>query len=370
MLANACRDNPAAPVPSVKGLVTVSATGAPFAGARVSIGDASTIAGTDGRFELTGLTAGPATIRGIATGFETFEANILVADGPATRDIPLQRIELFQSTDYAVYVPATVSQVRGVVITLGGPDTRSFASAGSFGAPAPSVETSLQSLGQQFRALAASKGLAIIGTSQAAMANAEASDANILAAIQQAALVSSREELKNAPFLVYAISAGAPEASGFTVRNASRVAGLFLKVPMSFESVNAGPALDIPTYVILAELDVVVNNTTLSAAYRANRAAGALWALALERGVSHFGISPAQRDLTMNWMSTILGMRLDSAPSTALRPISEPSGWLGDPSSAAVMLWSSFAGNPRSASWLPSQGTAEQWMTFVKTGTP
>lgn len=370
MLANACRDNPAAPVPSVKGLVTVSATGAPLAGAKVSIGDVTTIAGNNGRFELTGLIAGPATLRVAATGFEIFESDILVADGPVTRDIPLKRIELFQLTGYAVYVPAAVAQVRGVLITLGGPDTRGFASAGSFGAPAPSVEASLQSMGQQLRAMAASKGLAILGTSQAAMPNGSVSDGSIVAAIQQAALVSGRDDLKNAPFLVYAISAGGPEASGFAARNAERVAGLFLKVPLSFESISSGPALGIPTYVILAELDVLVNNTTVTAAYRANRDGGALWALALERGVSHFGVSPAQRDLAINWMNTILGLRLESGSSTALRPISEPLGWLGDPSSTSVMPWSSFTGNPRSASWLPSQGTAEEWRTFVKAGLP
>lgn len=368
ILASACGDNPAAPVPSVKGVVTVSATGVPFAGARVSIGDVSTTAGTDGRFELTGLIAGPATIRATATGFEAFESDIIVADGPATKDIPLKRIELFQFTGYALYVPAAVAQVRGVVITLGGPDTRAFASAGSFGAAAPSVEAALQSMGQQLRAMAASKGLSIIGTSQAQMANGGMSDGNILAAIQQAALVSGREDLKSAPFLVYGISGGAPEASGFTVRNAARVAGLFLKVPKSVEALASGPALGIPTYVILAELDLSVNNTTLTASYLANREAGALWALGLEPGVPHLSLSPAQRDLTINWINTILGMRLGSAASDAIRPISEASGWLGDPTSAQVMSWSSFSGNPRSASWFPSQGTAEEWRTFVKPG--
>ncbi|MGK2963020.1 MAG: carboxypeptidase-like regulatory domain-containing protein, partial [Gemmatimonadaceae bacterium] len=278
MVITACSDNPAAPIPTAVGRVTVSATGDPVPGASVSIGAITATTDPDGRFELAGLVEGPAKIRGTATGFDPFEADIAVPSGTITHDIGMKRIELFESGDFTLHISETVSRVRGVLVALGGPNTRAFASGGVFGAPLPQVEASLQTLGQQMRAMAASRGLAILGTSRAAMPNTAASDQAIIEAIQQAASASGRADLSAAPFLLYALSGGAPEASGFTVRNASRVAGLFLKVPLSFDQVTSGPALDVPAYVVLAEVDAFINNGAIKTAYSANRAAGAPWA--------------------------------------------------------------------------------------------
>lgn len=370
MVIAACSDNPTAPIPTAIGRVTVSATGDPVAGATVSIGTFTAATDADGRFELKGLAGGPARIRATATGFDSFEADIAIPSGTVTQDIPMKRVEVFPLGDFTLQVAATVSKVRGILVALGGPDTRGFASGSPFGAPVPQVEASLQAMGQQLRALAASRGLAILGTSRASMANAAASDEAIIQAIQQAAASSGRADLTSAPFLVYGVSGGAREASGFTVRNASRIAGLFLKVPLGVEAVTSGPALNVPTYIVLAELDAFVNNAATKAAYSVNRAAGAPWALALEIGVPHHSLSPAQRDLTADWMNTILGMRLGSSPSDPLRAIAEAAVWVGDPVSTQVVPISSYPGNPRMASWFPSQATAEQWRTFVRTGMP
>ncbi len=370
MVISACSDNPAAPIPTAVGRVTVSATGEPVAGAKVSIGDITATTDAEGGFELTGLVEGPAKIRGTATGFDPFEADISVAAGKITHDIGMKRIELFELGNFTLHISENVSRVRGVLVALGGPDTRGFASGRVFGAPVAQVEASLQTLGQQMRSMAASRGLAILGTSRAAMPNAAASDQAIIEAIQQAATASGRTDLPTAPFLIYGLSGGAPEASGFTVRNASRVAGIFLRVPSSFESITSGPALGVPAYVVLAQMDAFVNNTTLNAGYSANRSAGAPWAVAMELGVPHHALSPAQRDLTIDWMNTILGMRLGNAPLDPLRAITESSGWVGDPSSTEIAAYSSYTGNPRSASWLPSQAAAEKWRAFVRTGMP
>ncbi len=370
LVITACSDNPTAPIPTAVGRVTVSATGEPVAGANVSVGDISSTTDADGGFELTGLVQGPARIRGTATGFDAFEADIIVPAGRITQDIAMKRIEVFELGDFTLQIAATVPRVRGVLVTLGGPNTRAFASGGTFGAPLPQVEASLQEMGQQLRALAASRGLAVLGTSRAGMPNSAASDQAIVQAIQQAATLSGRTDLPNAPFLLYGLSGGAPEASGFTVRNASRTAGLFLKVPAGIEAATSGPALGVPAYVVLAQTDAFINNGTISAAYAANRAAGAPWALAMEMGVVHHSLSPIQRDLTVDWMNTILGLRLGNAPSDQLRAVTESSGWLGDPASTEVMAWSSYSGNPRSLSWLPSQGSAEKWRAFVRTGMP
>src|SRR5688572_8724676 len=91
----ACSDSPTAPVPSVTGRVTASATGDPVVGATIMVGTATTTTNADGRFELTGLVEGAAKIQGTATGFDPFEADITIPDGPVTQDIAMKRIQLF-----------------------------------------------------------------------------------------------------------------------------------------------------------------------------------------------------------------------------------------------------------------------------------
>jgi len=99
LLASACSDDGdvTAPVPAVltvAGTVRASATGDPVAGAEVSIGAATDTTGEDGRYELTGLAAGPATLRCVAAGFEDFETDITVPTGGLDRDISLTLVSL------------------------------------------------------------------------------------------------------------------------------------------------------------------------------------------------------------------------------------------------------------------------------------
>lgn len=108
-LLSGCDDHVLAPVPAaptaeravVEGVVSASVSGDPIAGAIVSIGAVSATAGPDGHFALTDLAAGPATLRGIASGFEDFEAGITVTSGSMTRNILMTRVEL--GSLYAVY---------------------------------------------------------------------------------------------------------------------------------------------------------------------------------------------------------------------------------------------------------------------------
>jgi hypothetical protein len=353
--------------PTVTGTVTSAATGAPVAGAEVSIGEATTTTGVDGRFELSDLTPGTATLLCTAAGFEELETAVTVTDGSVARDIGLVRIEMFEFGDFALYVPAGVGPVKGVLLALGGPDTRAFATGQAFGAPVPAVEEALQALGLAFRTLASTSGLAVLGTSAAAMANEANSDQLLLDAVETAGELSGRPDLIDAPVLMYGMSGGAPEASGFTVRNPGRVAGLFLKVPLSVSPVTNGDALNVPVYMVLAELDAFVDSTGLVASFVASRGAGALWGLAKELAVPHHSLSPVQRQVTIDWMSTILALRLPVNPSNPLGEIAENSGYLGDRVTGIAAPWVSFTGDRSVSSWLPSQATAAGWETLVAT---
>lgn len=267
------------------------------------------------------------------------------------------RTELHQFGDFTLYVPSRVGHVRGILLALGGPNTTGFAAGTPFGAPFPPVEASLQTLGEMFRDLAAERGLAILGTSRfagTALPNGPASDQLLLGAIAQGAALSGRPELLDAPILLYGLSGGAPEASGFAARNPGRVSGLFLKVPAGIEP-QTGGALGVPTYVVLAELDTFIDNGAMSAAFAAHRAAGAPWALAMEQDALHHSLTPVQRELTVNWMRTTLN--LGPRPSAV--------GWLGDPATGDVAAAAAYRGDKSAASWFPTRALAEEWASFI-----
>ena len=285
------------------------------------------------------------------------------ASGSVPGDVGVSGVEVFEFGDYALYVPAGVES-SALLMALGGPDTRAFVTGKPFGAPIPEVEASLQVLGQELRKLAFTQGLAVLGR-RGVMPNGPGSDLLLQDAIRSGAELSGHPELPSVPLVVYGMSGGAPQASGFTARNPARVAGLFLKVPPKVESLTSGDALQVPTCMVLAELDVFVNNGAVTAAFEANRRAGALWALALEPGVIHHSLSPAQRQLTLTWIRTILRRRLPETPSDPLRAIEETSGWLGDRATGEAWHWLKYPGDRTSASWLPSPVTAKEWEDLI-----
>lgn len=264
--------------------------------------------------------------------------------------------------DFALHLPANVHHVRGILVALGGPDTRGFAVGTPFGAP-PAVEGSLQALGAMFRDLAAERGLAILGSGRFgpwAYPDSPASDQALLDAIAQAASLSGRPELVNAPVLLYGMSGGSPEAVGFTQRNPERVAALFLKVPVTAGPLTGG-ALEVPAYMVLAELDAFVDNAMLTATFSTNRAAGAPWAMALERGVLHHSLTPAQRELTVDWMRAILPLG-NAAPFRQSFP---KVGFFGDPATGEIASPRAFGGDLSTASWFPKRPLATQWAAFI-----
>jgi dienelactone hydrolase len=267
-----------------------------------------------------------------------------------------------QFGDFGLHVPANVNHVRGILVAFGGPDTRGFATGTPFGAP-PAVEAALQELGAMFRDLAAERGLAILGSGRrgpTAYPNEPASDQLLLDGIAQAATLTGRPDLLDAPILLYGMSGGGPQATGFTQRNPERVAALFLKVPESAGPLT-GHALHVPAYMVLAELDAFVDNTMLSATFEAHRAAGAPWAMALEPGVPHHSLSPAQRELTVDWMRAILPL----GTAGPFRQSSPRVGWLGDPATGQIAPARTFAADRNTASWFPTRPLAAQWAAFI-----
>jgi hypothetical protein len=328
------------------------------------VGEETTTSNPDGSFAFQGLPTGPATIRATRDGYEAYESAITLPGRDVAFDIALIRTEIFEFGEFALYVPAHVSKVRGILVALGGPDTRAFSTSGVFGAPLPEVEKALSLLGVAYRSLAATHGLAILGTSRAFMPDAEASDQAIVQAIGAGAENSGRPDIESAPILMYGISGGAPEASGFVSRNSGRIAGLFLKVPLTVTELS-GSALQVPTFLVLAEFDAFVDNASLAAQFELNRKGGGLWGMAKEPRMPHYSLSLAQRQLTVDWMRSVMELRVQGA-SGALRGLTESDGWLGDNTTGIATPWEAYTGDKSIASWIPTQPIALQWQVLVK----
>jgi pimeloyl-ACP methyl ester carboxylesterase len=277
----------------------------------------------------------------------------------------LTPVEVFEFGDFALYVPARVAGPRALILALGGPDTRGFVTGKPLGAPFPEVEAALQALGQELRTLASACRLAVLGKTRTVLANSPASDLILLDAVQAAATLSGRPRLSTAPVLLYGLSGGGPQASGFAARNPRRVAGLFLKVPAGVTSLTGGDALGVPTFIVQAELDAIISNAAITAAFEGNRSAGALWARAMERGVTHNSLSAVQGEVTINWMRTILGLRLPARRARPLREIDEKRGWLGNSVTGQAVRWRAYREDRALASWLPSKRAAMDWERLV-----
>lgn len=277
---------------------------------------------------------------------------------------------IFEFGDFALYVPIDVSSVRGILLTLGGPDSRAFLTDGLFGAPKPELEAALHLLGRELRTLAADHGLAMLGTSRqgkSELPNQLQTDELIFDALGEAARISGRAELAGAPIFVYGISGGTPQAIGFTARNPGRVGALLLKVPAPPEHLSRPEALAVPTYLILAEHESHADNTVVIAVSESNRSAGGLWAVAVEPGVPHHSLTPNHRALTVNWLRAIVERRLGASAQDPLRDIPESTGWLGSPE-FGVADWAGYPGDRKAANWFPSRATAEEWRNFTGPG--
>ncbi|MGK2934150.1 MAG: carboxypeptidase regulatory-like domain-containing protein [Gemmatimonadaceae bacterium] len=113
--------DPVAPVATVTvGGTVITFAGDPVAGATVSIGAATTTTGSDGRFELTNVVSGPATLRCSAAGFEDFEMSVTVPSASVAWDILLAAIGTVSGT---VTSSVTGGPVAGAEVSIGSATT-------------------------------------------------------------------------------------------------------------------------------------------------------------------------------------------------------------------------------------------------------
>jgi hypothetical protein len=330
--------------------------------ATVSVGTRQTTSDASGRYALTALPVGAATVRAQRSGFLPAEATVTISSGANIHDFALSVPEIFHSGNNAVYIPAGVGPMRGVIMALGGPVTSGFVTGGPI-APSnnPDLESSLQQLGTSLRALAKSAHVALLGSATIGMESSAASDAILFAALRDVAGASGHPELADAPILMFGLSAGAREAAGLVSRDPGRSIGLLVRVPVSVADLTAPAVLAVPAFVMQAELDNVVDNMTVRATFAENRARGGLWALAVEPKVGHNVATGLGNQVALEWISTALTRRVPGTSGDSLIALDPVSGWLGNQTTLKIATWADYAEDRTKASWLLSPNVATSW---------
>ncbi|HEU4830458.1 MAG TPA: carboxypeptidase-like regulatory domain-containing protein [Gemmatimonadales bacterium] len=351
---------------TLTGTVRATESSVALAGATVKLGAQTATTDSAGRFELTDIPIGPATLRAERPGYTATEASVTIEAGANSQDLALAAQEIYGSGANATFVPAGVGSIRGVIITLGGPDVSGFVT-GERIAPddrSPELEQTLQNLGASLRQFARSSQLALFG-SATVMANSVTSDDAIFGALADVAELSGHPEIAEAPILLMGISAGANEASGMASRQANRTLGLFVRVPSSVSNLASTDALAVPTFVLQAERDEVVSNTGIRETFESNRSRGGLWALAIEPDIGHRNPTSEGNAATINWFRGVLALRLPAASGAPLPAVDKESGWLGNQTSLEIASWAEYAGDRMSASWLLSEAAALVWKRLM-----
>lgn len=354
---------------TLSGTVLALGSAAPLGDATVTIGARQTTSGADGRYELSDVPTGAATVRAERSGFRPVEAAITITAGANTHDFTLTPQDIYVFGTNAVYVPAGVGPMRGAIIVLGGPVASGFVT-GERLAPAdapPDLEPGLQALGAGLRALARTAHVALLGSKTTGMANNITSDNALFLALSTAAQMSGRAELADAPLLLFGLSGGGPEAAGLVSRHPERAIGLLVRVPSDVTALAAPAALAVPTFVMQAELDAVVDNARVRTTFSVNRSRGGLWALAVEPAVGHRIASTPGNGAATSWISNALELRLPSTPGEPLIALDESSGWLGNQTTLEIAPWAEYPGDRAAASWLLSESAAQSWQEL---GTP
>ncbi len=350
---------------TISGTVTSALSGAALAGATVAAGTLQAPSDANGQYELTGVRTGSVVIGAGRPGFQPYSATITVQEGSNAHNIMLSPQETYGYTDFALFVPAGVTQVRAVIVALGGPDTRAFVDGRPAGAPSPAAEAATQALGIGLRTLAQDSGFAILGTGLSGLPNEGTNDGLLLGALQTGAALSGHPELSTAPLIPLGISGGGPEAFGLTIRQVARVAAFALRNPSAMSDFLFAAVQQVPGYINLSGADGQVDNAATTQVFLDNRADGAIWELALEPDAEHYVSSADARAVLIQWIAAASGLRLPASPGGALRGVAESSGWLGNRATYDTAPFASYPDDASQASWLVNAEVAGAWKVFV-----
>jgi hypothetical protein len=173
----------------------------------------------------------------------------------------------------------------------------------------------------------------------------------------------------NLPLAFWGWSASAGFGSTFAEQYPERTLG-FIRVRTHQRElpVNLDIIKGIPGLFMAATQDQTAGVEDAQALWKGGRTIGAPWTLIVEPHVPHGLIDGPKNvefvsnanQLMIPWLTEVIRQRLPQA-GTALRPISDRAGWVGDNRTGEIWRLDSFSGSKLDKTWLPDESSARAW---------
>ena len=284
-----------------------------------------------------------------------------------TFDVSVPPGDNFNTAEFRLWHPEGVETLRGILVLA----------PGSNGDGRGEVEDST------WRGLAEKHDLALLGVHMTDERHpqmfiehyvdvSEGSGEALLEAVDMLAEESGHPELSQAPFLLWGMSAGGQFNYEFALWKPERVLAFIVNKGGIYYSAQASRAAqNVPGFFFIGETDLEYRNDIIAGIFAINRRAGALWALAVEPGVSHE--VAGSKDMAVLFFDELIPLRLPTLHRTNRGP-GAPSPWIGTPDTSPTQ-------NPRQSyrlprrpqttyptSWLPTETLARAWQRLVVGG--
>jgi dienelactone hydrolase len=270
----------------------------------------------------------------------------------------------FDKAEFRLWYPSAAGPFRGVVVLM----------PGSNGDGRSQVDDPV------WQAFAVSQQLALVGARLTDKPHdqgfiehyvnvSQGSGQAFLDALAALARRSAHPELATAPLLLWGMSAGGQFNYEFVNWKPERVAAFVVnKGGIYFTALTSRAARNVPGLLCVGGKDLDSRTQTIAGLFALNRRAGALWALAEEPGAAH--VVGRSRDLALLYFEEIIPLRFPAAgargdEASALRPLAEGAGLLGDPRTRSVRQPNDpgLPGYPMA--WLPTSRVARAWEALV-----
>ncbi|MCP4709907.1 MAG: T9SS type A sorting domain-containing protein [Planctomycetes bacterium] len=263
--------------------------------------------------------------------------------------------DTYTTAKFRVYVPDTVSVIRGVYFYVNpyNSDSRYIVND------------------QPFRELCTGNAFALLGAQLDNLHMDSGIGDAVHSALDTFAVMSTHPEIEFSAMFLEGYSWGGQFSYHFSKWNPQRVLGFVTQKGGYHDTGPAGQAIYVPGYMFIGENDLPYRIENLTGIFEENRPLGALWILAMQPGAGHQRIS--DRNLLNNYFLTVIERRLPEIippdQPLVLQTIEEPSGWLGNRTTFAIGEYACYDQEIRQACWFPSRPVGEQWQVFVSDST-
>ncbi len=160
------------------------------------------------------------------------------------------------------------------------------------------------------------------------------------------------------------MSAGGQFNYEFTAWKPERVIAFVVnKGGIYYSALVSRAARSVPGILFIGGKDLETRIDTITGLFAVNRRGAALWALAEEPGASH--IVGRSRDVAMMLYEDVLPLRLPADGSTALKPIDERTGFLGNLKEKTFTSAANGVAPNALTAWLPTERVARAWQAML-----